>query len=119
MRRPWLLAVAWPLLMLWNLVCPILLTTSSVVGVVVANKETYDNNEARLRVTVMTDAMVRVPSCQHKFSQIELLNLVRCSDFVSLWLVVQQLQVDNKQIDLPHPCRDFPSLNNSTLPNPF
>ena len=67
MRRPWLMA-AWPLLLL--LYCSCTLTT-------VANGSKNKNNDARLKVSIRKDTMVGVPSCQHTFSQIELLNLVR------------------------------------------
>jgi len=56
MRRLWLMT-AWPLLL------------------AVVDSSNNKNNDARLKVSIRKDTMVRVPSCQHTFSQIELLNL--------------------------------------------
>lgn len=69
MKRPWLMA-AWPLL--W-----ILYSSAILTAVVDSNKS--KNNDARLKVSIRKDTMLGVPSCQHTFSQIELLNMVRQS----------------------------------------
>jgi len=66
MKRPWLMAV-WPLLWLFY---------SSSTLTKVANCSKNKNNDARLKVSIRKDTMLGVPSCQHTFSQIELLNLV-------------------------------------------
>eukprot|EP00536_Pseudo-nitzschia_multiseries_P002791 jgi/Psemu1/283966/fgenesh1_pg.39_\ len=65
MKRPWLMA-AWPLLWLFY---------SSSILTKVANCSKNKNNDARLKVSIRKDTMLGVPSCQHTFSQIELLNL--------------------------------------------
>ena len=67
MKRPWLMA-AWPLLLL-------LYISATLTTVVDSNKN--KNNDARLKVSIRKDTMLGVPSCQHTFSQIELLNMVR------------------------------------------
>ena len=73
MKRPWLMA-AWPLLLLFY-------SSSTLTAVVDSNKN--KNNDARLKVSIRKDTMLGVPSCQHTFSQIELLNMVRYLS--SLW----------------------------------
>ena len=47
-----------------------------LMKVAVVAKDNYDNDDVRLRVSIRKDTLVGVPSCQHTFSQIELLNLV-------------------------------------------
>ena len=67
MKRPWLMA-AWPLLLSVYL---------SATLTAVADSTKNKNNDARLKVSIRKDTMLGVPSCQHTFSQIELLNMVR------------------------------------------
>jgi hypothetical protein len=71
MKRPWLMA-AWPLLLLFY-------SSATLTAVVNSNKS--KNNDARLKVSIRKDTMLGVPSCQHTFSQIELLNMVRSAPF--------------------------------------
>ena len=59
---------AWPLLLLFY-------SSATLTAVVDSNKN--KNNDARLKVSIRKDTMLGVPSCQHTFSQIELLNMVR------------------------------------------
>jgi hypothetical protein len=70
MRRPWLIAAAWPVLLVLYL--------SSVWTVTVVAKDNYDNDQqpVRLKVDLLQDAFIGSPSCIHSFSQIELLNTV-------------------------------------------
>lgn len=42
----------------------------------VVAKESNDSDSVRLRVSIRKDVLKGVPSCQHTFSQVELLNLV-------------------------------------------
>jgi hypothetical protein len=59
--------------------------TIFLMKVAVDAKDNYDNDDVRLRVSIRKDTMVGVPSCQHTFSQIELLNLVRSLSCVFLF----------------------------------
>ena len=44
--------------------------------VLVVAQDIGENDDVRLRVSIRKDTLKRVPSCQHTFSQVELLNLV-------------------------------------------
>jgi hypothetical protein len=60
-----------PALILGSIICYYLLI------VLVVAKDSNDNDNVRLRVSIRKDTLSKVPSCQHTFSQVELLNLVR------------------------------------------
>lgn len=68
-RRPALLA--WPLIFCY------LCFVFTVVAKQDSISSSDDNNDSvRLRVSIRKNTLKGVPSCQHTFSQIELLNLV-------------------------------------------
>ena len=71
MRRPAL--IAWPLLFYFFFLLN-----------VVAN-DSNDYNDVRLEVTIRKDTLKGVPSCQHTFSQVELLNLVSFCRMLYIW----------------------------------
>jgi hypothetical protein len=62
MRRPAIIA--------WLLICYFCFVLTVVA------KDSSDNDNVRLRVSIRKDTLKGVPSCQHTFSQVELLNLV-------------------------------------------
>ena len=59
-----------PVLIAWLLICYLCLSW------VVVAQESNDNDNVRLRDSIRKDTLKGVPSCQHTFSQVELLNLV-------------------------------------------
>jgi hypothetical protein len=65
-------AVAWP-------VALVLYSLSAVV--VIANKH---QDKVKLKVDIRKETLVGAPSCQHTFTQIELLNLVSCRSTIKL-----------------------------------
>lgn len=67
-------AVAWPII----LVLYTLLVLSASAVVVLAKKNSHNDNDVRLKVDIRKETLVGAPSCQHTFTQIELLNLVSC-----------------------------------------
>lgn len=75
-------AVAWPVvLVLYSL----LLT--AVVVVAKDDNETNDNT-VKLKVDIRKETLVGAPSCQHTFTQIELLNLVSCRSTIKMAYVI-------------------------------
>jgi hypothetical protein len=59
-----------PALIAWPLICYFCFVLTVVA------KDSNDNDTVRLRVSIRKDTLKGVPSCQHTFSQVELLNLV-------------------------------------------
>jgi hypothetical protein len=74
-----------PALILGSIICYYLLI------VLVVAKDSNDNDNVRLRVSIRKDTMSKVPSCQHTFSQVELLNLVRLMSLVTYLIFVPEL----------------------------
>jgi hypothetical protein len=71
-----------PALILGSIVCYYLLI------VLVVAKDSSDNDNVRLRVSIRKDTLSKVPSCQHTFSQVELLNLVRLMSLATYLIYV-------------------------------
>ena len=61
-----------------------------LIVLVVAN-DSNDNDNVRLRVSIRKDTLSKVPSCQHTFSQIELLNLVRLMSLATYLIFVPKI----------------------------
>ena len=74
-----------PALILGSIICYYLL-----IVLVVAN-DSNDNDNVRLRVSIRKDTLSKVPSCQHTFSQIELLNLVRLMSLATYLVLVPEI----------------------------
>lgn len=74
-----------PALILGSIICYYLL-----IVLVVAN-DSNDNDNVRLRVSIRKDTLSKVPSCQHTFSQIELLNLVRLMSLATYLIFVPKI----------------------------
>ena len=67
-----------PALFVWSFVF------YNLLYVLATAKDSSDNDNVRLKVSILKDSLTGVASCQHTFSQVELLNLVseyRVRDF--------------------------------------
>jgi hypothetical protein len=76
-----------PALILGSIICYYLL----IVLVVAKDSNDNDNDNVRLRVSIRKDSLSKVPSCQHTFSQVELLNLVRPMSLATYLIFVPNL----------------------------
>ena len=65
--------LAWPLIVCY--LC-FVFTVVAKQDSSISNDNNNDNDSVRLRVSIRKNTLKGVPSCQHTFSQIELLNLV-------------------------------------------
>lgn len=66
--------LAWPLVL-----CYLLGLAFTVLA-----KDNSESDDVRLRVSIRKESLKGVASCQHTFSQVELLNLVRMSQSTNL-----------------------------------